>query len=105
MFSFCGDTVLDPFAGTGTTMLAAMRAGRNSIGVEIELEYANMAAQRLREETSTLFPTSELQFLRAYSEAAAGGVTVKEEPAPYKAARPKPKRTRSRHTTGKIDRH
>src|SRR5205807_9121082 len=30
MFSFCGDTVLDPFAGTASTMLAAMKADRNS---------------------------------------------------------------------------
>ena len=35
MFSFVGDTVLDPFLGTGTTSLAAARSGRNSIGVEI----------------------------------------------------------------------
>lgn len=36
MFSVKGDTVLDPFLGTGTTMLASMVAGRNSIGVEID---------------------------------------------------------------------
>jgi len=36
MFSFVGDTVLDPFMGTGTTALAAGLWGRNSIGVEIE---------------------------------------------------------------------
>ncbi|MEW6673987.1 MAG: site-specific DNA-methyltransferase [Thermodesulfobacteriota bacterium] len=36
MYSVKGDTVLDPFAGTGTTMLAAMASGRNSIGYEID---------------------------------------------------------------------
>jgi len=36
MFSVMGDTVVDPFLGTGTTTLAAMVAGRNSIGFEIE---------------------------------------------------------------------
>ena len=36
MYSVRGDTVLDPFLGTGTTMLAAMAAGRNSIGLEID---------------------------------------------------------------------
>ena len=36
MFSIHGDTVLDPFAGTGTTLLAAMCAGRNSLGYEID---------------------------------------------------------------------
>ena len=49
MFSFAGDTVLDPFAGTGTTALAAMVSGRNSISVEIEPKYLMMAEQRLRE--------------------------------------------------------
>ncbi len=34
MFSVVGDTVLDPFAGTGTTLWAAARCGRNAIGVE-----------------------------------------------------------------------
>jgi DNA modification methylase len=36
MFSFSGDTVIDPFCGTGTTMVAAMKAGRNSIGIDID---------------------------------------------------------------------
>ena len=46
MFSFAGDTVLDPFAGTGTTALAALRAGRNSISVEIEPKYVAMVRDR-----------------------------------------------------------
>ena len=49
MFSFAGDTVLDPFAGTGTTALAALETGRSSISVEIEPKYLAMANQRLRE--------------------------------------------------------
>ncbi|MGI8553571.1 MAG: DNA-methyltransferase [Dehalococcoidia bacterium] len=43
MSSFVGDTVLDPFVGTGTTLLAAIDAGRNSVGVEVNPEYAAMA--------------------------------------------------------------
>lgn len=39
MFSFVGDTVLDPFGGTGTTTLAASRVGRNSISVELDSGY------------------------------------------------------------------
>ncbi len=50
MFSFVGDTVLDPFLGTGTTSLAAGRWGRNSIGVEVEPLYMDMTLQRLRSE-------------------------------------------------------
>jgi len=47
MFSFVGDTVLDPFSGTGTTGLAAARCARNSVGIEIEPTYHRMASQRL----------------------------------------------------------
>jgi modification methylase len=51
MFSFAGDTVLDPFAGTGTTTLAALETSRNSIGVEIEPKYLDMIEQRLGQTT------------------------------------------------------
>jgi len=49
LFSFAGDTVLDPFVGTGTTCLAALDLGRNSIGNEIEITYFEMAKQRILE--------------------------------------------------------
>ena len=48
MFSFAGDTVLDPFAGTGSTTIAAIAAGRNSIGNEIEPSYLKLARQRVK---------------------------------------------------------
>lgn len=47
MFSFVGDTVLDPFVGTGTTLVASAAAGRNAIGVEIDPAYARLARERL----------------------------------------------------------
>ncbi|MGH8247760.1 MAG: DNA-methyltransferase, partial [Gammaproteobacteria bacterium] len=47
MFSFAGDTVLDPFAGIGTTLVAAAQAGRNAIGTEIDADYVELARQRL----------------------------------------------------------
>ena len=46
MFSFAGDTILDPFGGTGTTSLAAARWGRNSISIEIEEKYYLMEVER-----------------------------------------------------------
>jgi len=52
MFSFVGDTILDPFLGTGTTSVAAARSGRNSIGFEIERAYHHMAVERLTRETN-----------------------------------------------------
>ena len=47
MFSVQGDTVLDPFVGTGTTSLAAMTAGRDSVGFEIDEGLADTIAQTL----------------------------------------------------------
>lgn len=55
MFSFVGDTVLDPFLGTGTTSLAAARWGRNSIGIEVDPQYFDMAAKRLEADAGKLF--------------------------------------------------
>jgi len=63
MFSFVGDTVVDPFSGSGTTMVAAMKAGRNSIGIEIDPEYCKMAEERLRKENSDMFSTATLEFI------------------------------------------
>ncbi len=54
MFSFVGDTVLDPFLGSGTTALAAWQTGRNSIGVEVDGDYLGLAARRFRRHTSIL---------------------------------------------------
>ena len=48
LFSFAGDTVLDPFVGTGTTSVAALNLGRNSIGLEIEPKYLRLARRRIR---------------------------------------------------------
>jgi site-specific DNA-methyltransferase (adenine-specific) len=47
MFSFAGDTVLDPFAGTASTCEAAVRSGRHSIGVEVDPVYFAMARRRM----------------------------------------------------------
>jgi len=51
MFSFVGDTVVDPFAGTGTTALAAMQCDRNSVSVEIEPRYVQLIRKRLAQRT------------------------------------------------------
>ena len=49
MFSFAGDTVLNPFAGTCSTAIAAYKAGRNSISNEIDPRYAEIGVRKLRE--------------------------------------------------------
>jgi len=55
MFSFVGDTVLDPFMGSGTTNFAAARWGRNSIGVEVDPRYFEMSRRRLMTHANDLF--------------------------------------------------
>lgn len=52
MFSFTADTVLDPFAGTGTTSLAAIKSDRNSICNEIDPEYFDLAKNRIQSEAA-----------------------------------------------------
>lgn len=60
MFSFIGDTVLDPFCGIGTTSLAAIKEGRHSIGVEIDPRYVATAAERINTEGADLFESFNL---------------------------------------------
>lgn len=49
MFSFTGDTVLDPFGGTGTTAMAAIETGRHSLSIEIEPAYVDQIERRLEQ--------------------------------------------------------
>lgn len=60
MFSFVGDTVLDPFMGTGTTTVASAKWGRNSTGYEVDRHYFKLAQKRISEETSSLFSTATI---------------------------------------------
>ncbi|HEX2998442.1 MAG TPA: DNA methyltransferase, partial [Anaerolineales bacterium] len=53
-FTKQGQTVLDPMAGTGSTLVAALRAGRNSYGIELNPKYAGIAKQIIAEERTTL---------------------------------------------------
>jgi len=98
MFSFVGDTVLDPFCGTATTMLAALKTRRNSIGIELDTEYCRMAASRLMNENSSLFSHADLQIQMHVQPRAtvppSSGVTsnpaaLQETPAAYRARKPR----------------
>ena len=53
-FTKAGETVLDPMAGTGSTLIAALRAGRNSYGIELNPKYAQIANQLIEEERAIL---------------------------------------------------
>jgi DNA modification methylase len=67
MFSFVGDTVLDPFMGTGTTNLAASRWGRNSVGFEVDSHYFDLAYQRLTSSAADLFAKTRVNAARSGS--------------------------------------
>ena len=47
LFSFVGDTILDPFLGSGSTLLACLETGRAGIGVDIDKKYCELAKSRL----------------------------------------------------------
>jgi modification methylase len=64
MFSFVGDTVLDPFLGSGTTSVAAARWGRHSHGIELDPSYFEQARRRISSEPSVVSGLANVEVLR-----------------------------------------
>lgn len=95
MFSFHGDTVLDPFSGSGTTMLAAMKWGRNSLGIEIDPDYCRMAARRILDENQNLFSTADFECVHAPG-VEEGTLALHEKPPTYRVSKPPRKKVRSK---------
>lgn len=67
MFSFHGETVLDPFAGSGTTSLAAKNLGRNSVGFEINPEFIPIIKEKLEVQQKDLSGTT-YEFIKSQGE-------------------------------------
>ena len=61
MFSFVGETVLDPFLGSGTTTLAAMKLGRNSIGYEVNPEFLPLIPSKTESAEPELFDAARIE--------------------------------------------
>jgi site-specific DNA-methyltransferase (adenine-specific) len=57
LFSYVGDTVLDPFLGSGTTLMASFLYQRKGIGVDIDKDYCNLAIKRLEHEAHIIQPS------------------------------------------------
>ncbi len=68
MFSFVGDTVLDPFCGSGTTLLAAAKNRRNGIGIETEAYYCEYSVRRMESEMN-LFNNCKMEYIDLSHEA------------------------------------
>lgn len=64
MFSFVGDTVLDPFLGSGTTSLAAKSLNRNSIGYEINEDFLPIIKEKLRLKQSAIFQDATFEIIK-----------------------------------------
>ncbi len=64
MFSFVGETVLDPFLGSGTTTLAAKNLKRNSIGYEINEDFLPVIKEKLGLEENTIFQDATFEIIK-----------------------------------------
>lgn len=64
MFSFIGDTVLDPFLGSSTTSLAAKKINRNSIGYEINEDFLSLIKEKLGIEQNTIFQDTSFEIIK-----------------------------------------
>lgn len=64
MFSFIGDTVLDPFLGSGTTSLVAKKLNRNSIGYEINEDFLPLIKEKLGIEQNTIFQDTSFEIIK-----------------------------------------
>ncbi len=62
-----GDTVLDPFAGSGTTGVVALRLGRSFVGIELNPTYADMARNRIRNDAPLWNPAGEASHTQGVS--------------------------------------
>jgi len=63
MFSFAGDTILDPFLGTGTTSLSAKKLNRNSVGYEINSEFTQVIKDKIGFQRNNMFENATFELV------------------------------------------
>jgi site-specific DNA-methyltransferase (adenine-specific) len=84
MFSFVGDTALDPFLGSGTTSLAARKLGRNSIGYEVNPDFLPVIEEKLGIRQKMLFQDAEFELLTQSKQQANLRDAIKQLPYVFK---------------------
>ncbi len=88
MFSFYNDTVLDPFCGSGTTMIASLRNSRNCIGIDIDKEYCRMAARYLKAEIDSS-PNKVKLIFQKMTNGSSGKIKISEDQSLFKVRKAK----------------
>lgn len=84
MFSFVGDTVLDPFLGSGTTSLAAKNLGRNSVGYEVNPEFLPVIKEKLHLQENLMFDQAEFDIVRQDNAGAGNDAPAMQLPYTFK---------------------
>jgi site-specific DNA-methyltransferase (adenine-specific) len=84
MFSFVGDTVLDPFLGSGTTSLAAKNLDRNSIGYEVNEDFLPIIREKLGIKQKEIFKEAIIEIIRQEETKIDFGQRIKNLPYVFK---------------------
>lgn len=86
MFSFVGDVVLDPFLGSGTTSVVALKLRRNSIGYEINKDYHSIIKNRVQNAIGLFNKEAKIQFLVQKSKKVDWDLEIRNLPYIFKDA-------------------
>ena len=84
MFSFVGDTVLDPFLGSGTTSVTALKLSRNSVGYEINEDYLPSISERLRQTIGVFDKDTRVEVIKQAAESVDLGKEIQKLPYVFK---------------------
>ena len=84
MFSFVGDTILDPFLGSGTTTLAAKNLKRNSVGYEINSKFISIIKERIGYNQNSLFEDTSIGVIQQKDNEIDTKIDIKNMPYVFK---------------------
>ncbi len=106
LFTHRGELVLDPFVGSGTTLIAARDAGRSALGVDLKPEYVDLARARLATEPASMGSVQRAERLdarRLGEQVQAGTVGLILTSPPYANCLNRKRQNKSRHTEDRLN--